>query len=218
MNLVLPIFVMLLCLLLPHSLIADEHESAPLASLAIQGCFGCHGPKGQSGTPAIPSLAGLPRDYLLQVLRAYRHGGRFGTVMGRLLSGAGDADLREMADYFSRQTFRVPKQRVDWDLASKGRQLHRLYCRECHGDRNREAEPGTPKLNGQWMGYLRWTLRDYLVGSNQIEEEMSQSLIRIIRRHGEDGLEALVHYYGSARPTPMVTQSSGKIATSRDTH
>jgi sulfide dehydrogenase cytochrome subunit len=218
MNPVLPILTLLLSMLLPYSLSADEAVPTPAASLAIQGCFGCHGPQGRSASPAIPSLAGLPRDYLLGVLRAYRHGGRFSTVMGRLLSNASDAELRTMADYFSRQTAQVPKQQVDWDLASKGRQLHRLYCRECHGDRHREAEPGTPRLNGQWMGYLRWTLRDYLLGANQAEEEMSQSLIHIIRRHGEDGLEALIHYYGSARPQPVVPQSGSKIATFGDTH
>ena len=213
MNPLLPKLLLLCVLLLPQGLIAEESTPAP--SLAVQGCFGCHGPQGQSGTPAIPSLGGLPRDYLLQVLRAYRHGGRFSTVMGRLLSGAGDAELHEMADYFSRQTFRVPKQRVDWDLASKGRQLHRLYCRDCHGDRNRRAKPGVPKLNGQWMVYLRWTLNDYLLGSNQMDVEMSQSLIRLLRRHGEAGLEALLHYYGSARPAPP---TGGKIATSGDSH
>ena len=214
----LPTATLLLSLLLPGSLSADEPAQLPVASLAVQGCFGCHGPQGRSLSPSIPSLAGLPRDYLINVLRAYRHGGRFSTVMGRLLSGAGDTDLAEMADYFSRQQAWVPKQRVDWDLASKGRQLHRIYCRECHGDRHQDAEPGTPKLNGQWMSYLRWTLRDYLMGVNQTEQAMSRSLIRLIRRHGEEGLEALLHYYGSARAKTKAPASGGKIATSGDSH
>ena len=214
----LTIAILVLSLLLPCGLSGNEPVPSMTASLAVQGCFGCHGPQGQSQSPSIPSLAGLSRGYLLSVLRAYRHGGRFSTVMGRLLSGASDADLAEMADYFSRQTARVPKQRVDWDLASKGRQLHRLYCRECHGDRHQDGEPGTPKLNGQWMSYLRWTLRDYLMGANQTEQAMSHSLIRLIRRHGEEGLEALIHYYGSARPAPKAPVSGGKIATSGDSH
>lgn len=209
--------LLLTCLmLLPLGLSAEE--PAPAAPLAVQGCFGCHGQLGQSRAPAIPSLAGLPRAYLLQVLQAYRHGGRFSTIMGRLLSGASDAELRQMADYFSRQERRLPRQRIDWDLAAKGRQLHRHYCRDCHGDRQRAAKPDIPKLNGQWMVYLRWTLRDYLLGSNQADVEMSESLIRLIRRHGEEGLEALIHYYGSARPATEASRSAGKIATSGDSH
>lgn len=218
MRLLSSIAILMYSLLMPGGLSAAEPASEPLASLAVQGCFGCHGPAGRSASPAIPSVAGLPRGYLLSVLQAYRHGGRFSTVMGRLLSGASDADLVEMADYFSRLSLRVPKQRVDWDLASKGRQLHHLYCRECHGDRHQDAEPGTPKLNGQWMVYLRWTLSDYLLGVNQTEQAMSRALIRLIRRHGEDGLEALIHYYGSARPEPTAPASGGKIATSGDSH
>lgn len=194
----------LLSLMLPIAASANgepDGGDAALPPLAVQGCFGCHGPAGRSGAPAIPSLAGLPRDYLLAVLRAYRHGGRFGTVMERLLAGSSEAQLEAMADYFSRQPAQIPKQRImDWDRVSRGRQLHRHYCRECHGDTGRKPEDGVPRLNGQWMAYLRWTLQDYLIGINQAGDGMSRALIRLIRRHGDDGLEALIHYYASARP------------------
>jgi sulfide dehydrogenase cytochrome subunit len=120
--------------------------------------------------------------------------------MQRQLQGFSDFELREMAAYFSQQPARFSKQRVDWGLVSKGQKLHRHYCRDCHGDHQQEADWNTPKLNGQWMDYLRWTLQDYLLGANQAEEEMSQALIRVIRYHGEEGVEALVHYYGSTRP------------------
>lgn len=169
-------------------------------SLTIQTCTGCHGPAGNSLSSAIPSIAGLPRDYLREVMGDYRHGGRFSTVMGRLAQAYSDEQVAQLADYFSRQTFKRHKQSVDWDQAFKGKQLHRLYCRQCHGDLNRAPEPGSPVLNGRWMDYLRWTLQDYLLGVSQADEEMSGALTRLVRRHGEQGLDALVHYYGSARP------------------
>ena len=50
------------------------------------------------------------------------------------------------------------------------------------------------------MDYLRWTIRDYLIGINQGDEEMSRQLARLMRNHGEPGLEALIHYYGKGRP------------------
>jgi len=56
-------------------------------------------------------------------------------------------------------------------------------------------------LNGRWMDYLRWTLQDYMLGISQADEQMSEQLILLIRRHGEAGIEALIHYYGSARPS-----------------
>ncbi|MBT3046763.1 MAG: hypothetical protein AB2728_02695 [Candidatus Thiodiazotropha sp.] len=171
-----------------------------LVPLQVQSCFPCHGPRGQSGSSAIPSLAGLPRDYLLQVMRAYRHGGRFGTVMGRLAAAYEEVDLIAMADYFSGQPIKPQKQSTEWRLADLGRRLHRYYCRDCHGGPEESAKPGVPHLHGRWMDYLRWTLWDYLVGINQGDEEMATQLTALMRRHGAKGVEALLHYYGKGEP------------------
>jgi sulfide dehydrogenase cytochrome subunit len=196
----LTLLLMVFAILTTAEASTDQAESAGAPNLTAQGCMGCHGPEGNSRSSAIPSIAGLPRDYLAEVLRSYRYGGRFGTLMGRLMQAYSDQELDELADYFSQQPLRQHKQRVDWDLVFKGEQLHRFYCRECHGDLRRAAEEGIPKLNGRWMTYLRWTLQDYLLGVNQADREMSKALIRLVRRHGEAGLESLIHYYGSARP------------------
>jgi len=199
----LTLFILSLCGAVPAVSAEQEPGEAALPArppLEAQSCFACHGPDGLSRSSPIPSLAGLPRGYLNDVLRAYRHGGRFGTLMGRLMQGASDAQIWVLADYFSQLDATPPKQRYDWDRVAKGQQLHRRYCLECHGDERREPQSDAPRLNGQWMDYLRWTLQDYLLGINQGDEEMSQALIQVIRRHGDEGLEALVNYYGSARP------------------
>ncbi|PVV17470.1 MAG: hypothetical protein B6D78_02990 [gamma proteobacterium symbiont of Ctena orbiculata] len=177
----------------------DQPEQPQITPLTVQSCFPCHGPQGQSGSPAIPSLAGLPRDYLLKMMRAFRHGGRFGTVMGRLIQAYDEDDLNTMADYFSQRPFTIPRQTTDWRLVDLGRRLHRYYCRDCHGDPEMPAETGVPRLHGRWMEYLRWTLRDYLVGINQGDEEMADQLSHLMRRHGAKGVEALLHYYGKGK-------------------
>ncbi|MCG7945229.1 MAG: c-type cytochrome [Candidatus Thiodiazotropha taylori] len=175
-------------------------DEAGYPPLLVQTCFSCHGPGGQSQSPAIPSIAGLPRDYLLNVLAAYRYGGRFGTIMDRIMGAYDKPQVEIMADYFSRQPYRVNKQDAKWQLVDRGRQLHRRYCRECHGDGLQPSGKGAPLLIGAWMDYLRWTIRDYLIGINQGDEEMSRQLARLLRNHGEPGLEALIHYYGKGRP------------------
>jgi cytochrome c553 len=167
--------------------------------LPAQACLSCHGPEGNSGDDTVPSIAGLPRSYLIKTLRGYSQGVRFGTLMDRLAPGYDEAELWVVADYFSRQTRLLHRQRVDWEKVRVGRQLHRLYCQECHGDLEQPAESQTPPLNGQGMDYLRRTLNDCLLGISQIDQEMSERLIRVIRHHGEAGIEALIHYYGSAR-------------------
>jgi sulfide dehydrogenase cytochrome subunit len=166
--------------------------------MLAMGCFGCHGPEGRSQRDAIPSLAGLSEEYFTQVMEAYRFGGRFSTVMGRIALGYGPQETERLARYFSGIEPTPVKQRVKRDLARKGKVLHRHFCRKCHGDPEHPADEDSVLLNGQWMNYLRWTLRDYLVGINQTDAEMTKKLKALVRRHGEPGLEALVHYYGGS--------------------
>jgi sulfide dehydrogenase cytochrome subunit len=120
--------------------------------------------------------------------------------MDRLVGAYSRAELEVMADYFSRQSYRFPKQETEWPLIERGRRLHRRYCIECHGDPDHLPDDGVPLLHGHWMDYLRWTLRDYLVGINQGDEEMNRRLAALLRNHGPHGLEALINYYGKARP------------------
>ena len=169
-------------------------------SMLASTCFGCHGPEGRSKAPAIPSLAGLSESYFLSVMQAYQYGGRYSSVMGRIALGFERDEITRMAQYFSQLEFQPNAQRVNWPQVNKGRQLHRLYCLECHGDLTNEPAQEANSLNGRWMDYLRWTLQDYLIGINQANAEMSEQLAILVRRHGDKGLEALVNYYGSARP------------------
>ncbi|MES9985878.1 MAG: hypothetical protein ABW105_17565 [Candidatus Thiodiazotropha sp. 6PLUC1] len=201
--------ILSICLLLglPLSAAAEDRDGSQASTEPtlyppplVQPCFPCHGPQGYSQEPEIPSIAGLPRDYLLKVLAAYRYGGRFGTIMDRLMAAYDRRQLEAMADYFSSQPFLVKKQDTDWKLVDKGRQLHRRYCRECHGDTDHPMDKGAPLLQGRWMNYLRWTIRDYVIGINQGDDEMSRQLSLLIRRHGKQGLEALIHYYGKGKP------------------
>ena len=181
-------------------LMAAAEAPAAYPPPIVQPCFPCHGPLGYSQAPDIPSIAGLPRDYLVKVLGAFRYGGRFATIMDRLMYAYNRDQIEAMADYFSSLPYRVNRQDSDWQLVDKGRQLHRRYCRECHGDINKEMDKGAPLLHGGWMDYLRWTVRDYVIGINQGDDEMSHQLSRMMRRHGGDGLEALIHYYAKGKP------------------
>jgi sulfide dehydrogenase cytochrome subunit len=178
------------------------------AEMLASHCFGCHGPQGRSQAPAIPSLAGLSKTYFLHVMQAYQYGGRYSTIMGRIALAYDDAEIKRMARYFRAQTSQrhVQQQeaedqtRIDSRLIGRGRRLHRRLCRDCHGDLQSLPEPDAVTLNGQWQAYLRWTLQDYLVGINRSPAGMSEALSELIRQRGPEGLEMLIHYYGSAGP------------------
>ena len=69
----------------------------------IQRCDRCHGVNGNSTDPRSPALAAQRADYLEQVMRAYKSGTRKNSVMGAMTEGLAEADIAELAAYYSRQ-------------------------------------------------------------------------------------------------------------------
>lgn len=67
-------------------------------------CANCHGTDGRTTQgSAVPALAGMPRDYMLQQLKAFRDGTRPATVMHQLTKGFSDGQLEQIATYFAAQ-------------------------------------------------------------------------------------------------------------------
>lgn len=82
---------------------ANAQESEKLHQRANAAmCANCHGSEGRTvEKSAVPPLAGLPRDYLIQQMQAYKDGSRKATVMHQLSKGLSEAQIASMADYFS---------------------------------------------------------------------------------------------------------------------
>jgi len=82
---------------------ANAQESEKLHQRANAAmCANCHGSEGRTvEKSAVPPLAGLPRDYLIQQMQAYKDGSRKATVMHQISKGLSDAQIASMADYFS---------------------------------------------------------------------------------------------------------------------
>jgi cytochrome c553 len=52
---------------------------------------------------SVPSIAGLPRDYMVAQMKAFKDGSRPATVMHQLTKGLTDQQIESMADYFAAQ-------------------------------------------------------------------------------------------------------------------
>lgn len=72
----------------------------------VERCDRCHGVAGNSTDPAVPALAAQRVDWLEAVLGNYRSGARKSTAMTAMTAGLTDADIREIAAYYSRQPAR----------------------------------------------------------------------------------------------------------------
>jgi cytochrome c553 len=64
-------------------------------------CAACHGPLGLSATPDAPNLAGQPAMYVSAQLKAYRDGTRRHEVMTLMAKPLSDADIDNVAAWFS---------------------------------------------------------------------------------------------------------------------
>jgi cytochrome c553 len=70
---------------------------------AAQTCVACHGNDGNGILPEYPNLAGQHADYIENSLKAYRSGQRKNAVMAGMAAALTDADIRELARYYSSQ-------------------------------------------------------------------------------------------------------------------
>jgi cytochrome c553 len=75
----------------------------PPAKVA-QLCVACHGKDGVGITGGYPTLAGQHADYLARALEEYKKGDRKNPVMPSFMATVNDAEIQEIAQYYSRQT------------------------------------------------------------------------------------------------------------------
>lgn len=82
---------------------AQDQQALNARSLAAT-CAACHGTDGRAvGDGSVIALAGLPRDLLATQLRAFKAGTRPSTIMTQLSKGYSEAQIDQLAAYFSAQ-------------------------------------------------------------------------------------------------------------------
>ena len=87
----------------PWGAIAQTPDALYVRSLAAN-CANCHGTNGRTAQgSAVPALAGMPRDYMLQQMKAFRDGTRPATVMHQITKGFTEPQLVQIATYFAAQ-------------------------------------------------------------------------------------------------------------------
>ncbi|MBV6417869.1 MAG: Cytochrome c4 [Steroidobacteraceae bacterium] len=82
---------------------ASGNPPAAEAPQAAQVCVACHGSEGVAMLPEYPNLAGQHADYLERALEEYKKGARKNPIMAGFASTLTSADIKVIADYYSRQ-------------------------------------------------------------------------------------------------------------------
>jgi cytochrome c553 len=123
-------------------------------------CAACHGPDGNSFITANPVLAGQHPEYLYKQLINFKSGERKNPIMAAQVASLSEADMRNLAAYFSTQK---PKQGVARNaaLVSAGQKLYRggnaangvAACAGCHSPDGAGIPIQYPRLKGQHPEY-----------------------------------------------------------------
>jgi predicted CXXCH cytochrome family protein len=71
-----------------------------------KNCAACHGETGTSSNTAWPNLAGQKSDYLVNMVKAFRAGLRKDPMMAGVARGLSDADIENLAAYYTEQVCR----------------------------------------------------------------------------------------------------------------
>ena len=85
---------------IPFSVSASSVSGSGAALAA--NCANCHGTSGRA-IAAMPALAGQPKSYLVEQMKAFKEGRRTGTIMHQLAKGYTDEQIESMAAYLSAQ-------------------------------------------------------------------------------------------------------------------
>lgn len=78
--------------------LAADPEAGKQKSVA---CAACHGPDGIAVAPNFPNLAGQNRRYLITAIQAYQSGTRNDPVMKGMVAALSQADIEDLAAYYS---------------------------------------------------------------------------------------------------------------------
>ena len=139
----------------------DAFAGAEDGRLKAQVCAPCHGPDGNSVLPAIPKLAGQPQQFIVTQLFMFREGKRKNEQMSPMAANLSNADLNDLAAYFSAQPHAPPSHATAPDIAAAGQRItQQNNCVACHAA-TLMGQQHIPRLAGQHAEYLRTQLRGF---------------------------------------------------------
>ena len=124
-------------------------------------CAGCHGADGNSATGAFPKLAGQHASYIAKQLHDFKSGKRTDPTMQGMAAPLSDADIENIAAYFSSQ--KISAASFNDALLEKGQDIYRggitetsvPACMGCHSPNGSGNGPAAfPSLRSQHASYI----------------------------------------------------------------
>jgi cytochrome c553 len=168
-------------------------------------CIACHGADGNSSNPQWPNLAGQHAQYITKQLQSFKNGARKDPLMSPMAAGLSDADIADLAAYFSSQKL-TGNLEADAARVPLGQRLYRggdakigvAACAACHGPSG-DGNPAAlyPSIHGQHSTYVEKQLKDYRAGSRQTDA--NQTMRNIAGSMSDEQIAAVAAYVQGLR-------------------
>jgi cytochrome c553 len=173
-------------------LVFAAHAADPEAGRAkAQVCTACHGNDGNSTDPTVPSLAGQPAQSIATQLFQFREGNRKNPQMTPMAANLSNADMNNIAEYFSGIKATAPKHQTSPANAELGPQLTKKFnCTQCHGPKLL-GQQHIPRIAGQQPEYLRAQLKGFKASTRADLDGNMTSAAQILT---DKDIEVLVDY------------------------
>ena len=154
-------------------------------------CVACHGEGGNSVNPLVPSLASQPAQFIATQLFMFREGNRSDEQMSPMAKPLSNADMNDLAAYFSAEKRDPPRHRSKPESIAAGPGLAKKYnCSQCHGPQLM-GQQHIPRLAGQGYQYL---LTQLLGFKAQKRFDMDGNMTAAAQAVTPEDIEALADY------------------------
>ena len=173
------------------ALASGAHAGLAEGRVKSQVCAGCHGVDGNALIPTIPSLAGQPRQFLTQALFMFREGQRKSDQMTPFAANLSNADLNDLAQYFSAQKMTPPTRQPEQSIVASGKAVtEKNNCVACH-TATLVGQQHIPRLAGQHKQYLLDQLKQFKAAKRA---DMDGTMTSAAQGLAVDELEMLAEY------------------------
>lgn len=173
---------------------AEEPPAAVRAQ--IESCAACHGEAGAKPiAPEYPIIAGQHEYYIYVQLKDFAAGRRENEVMKGIASALDKEQMKQVANWFSKQKWPAHSQDVSGQSKSKAMAvLNAGECVVCHLG-NFQGTSGVPRTAGQNVAYLKKTLLDF----KHRRRNNAPDKGTLMATYEDADLEAVAEYFGSLR-------------------
>jgi len=180
-----------------------EEAAAKSAQQTVNNvCAACHAPDGNSVISLNPKLAGQHPDYLEKQLTEFKSGKRANAVMSGMAGALSEAEMKELAIYFSSKKTALGKAKSN-GAGSAGEKIYRAgnaatnvpACAACHSPNGAGLPKQFPRLSGQHADYTLAQLKAFRSG----ERANAPMMMAIAAKMSDAEMAAVADYIQGLR-------------------